>query len=609
MSAGDIALFDSQGPGEGQQGQIRLAGFTAAGLCPQTGFCLVLDGATGGNNAFGILALLAAYKQFPNSTYLNAAVTIANWIYANLYSNKGYGGYFAGYPDQGIVPKTLENGKSTENNADIFAAFTALAAVESAEGDSSAASQWTMRANLAGDFVMQMYDKTTGHFFAGTVPAAQGVGAGINPSGPSNDGDVINTFDFLDAQTFTTLAMASAARYQSQIDWHAPLMWTMNHFQSSVTAAGMSFQGYDLIDATERAATGGPAGIAWEFTSQTIVAMKLVDSLYGTSQFSGQITSYLNQIHQVQTAAPFTDSQGVVAATLQNGDTIPPYDQCLVTPYQCIAERVGLAATIWAIAAEEGLNPLQGTGLPVQQPQATITGIFPASSSIPTITPGEWVSIFGTDLSASALTWSGNFPTSLGGTSVTIDGKAAYLSYVSPTKINLQVPDDSTIGSVPVVVTTAGAGSTNSTVTMAQVAPSFLLLDKTHVAGIILRTDGSGAYGGGTYDILGPTGTSLGYATVAAKAGDMVELFGTGFGPTNPPVVAGQAFSGASPATNAVSVFMNSTSVTHGFVGLSGPGLFQINMTIPANLGKGDVPLLATVENVSTPSGVVISLQ
>ncbi|MBZ5608563.1 MAG: hypothetical protein LAP38_09910 [Acidobacteriia bacterium] len=78
---------------------------------------------------------------------------------------------------------------------------------------------------------------------------------------------------------------------------------------------------------------------------------------------------------------------------------------------------------------------------------------------------------------------------------------------------------------------------------MAQLAPSFLLLDAKHVTGIIIRSDGSGAYGGGTYDILGPTGNSLGYATVTAKAGDSVELFGVGLGPTSPAVPAGQAFS------------------------------------------------------------------
>ncbi len=74
------------------------------------------------------------------------------------------------------------------------------------------------------------------------------------------------------------------------------------------------------------------------------------------------------------------------------------------------------------------------------------------------------------------------------------------------------------------------------------------------MAGIILRSNGTGAYGGGTYDILGPTGSSLGYATVAAKAGDTVELYGVGFGPTNPGVPAGQPVTGTVVTTNTVTL-------------------------------------------------------
>jgi len=191
---------------------------------------------------------------------------------------------------------------------------------------------------------------------------------------------------------------------------------------------------------------------------------------------------------------------------------------------------------------------------------------------------------------------------------VTIDGKAAFLSFVSPGQINLQVPNDTSNGAVPVVVTTP-SGSETSTVTLAQFGPSFFLLDSKHVAAIILRSDGSGTYGGGTYDIVGPTGASLDYPTVAAKAGDIVELFGTGFGPTNPAVLAGQAFSGAAPTTNPVTLLLNNLSVPPAFAGLSGAGLYQLNLTVPSGLGTGDVSLQASVGGVATPSGVVISLQ
>ncbi len=191
---------------------------------------------------------------------------------------------------------------------------------------------------------------------------------------------------------------------------------------------------------------------------------------------------------------------------------------------------------------------------------------------------------------------------------MTIHGKAAYLSYASPGQINVQSPGDTATGTVPVVVTTA-AGSVTSSVTLAQVSPTFFLLDSKHVAGIILRPNGKGAYGGGSYDILGPTGISLGYATVAAKAGDVVELFGTGFGPTNPVVPAGQTFSGAAPTTNPVTLHINGMTVTPAFAGLSGAGLDQINITVPSGLGTGDVPFQATAGGAQSPTGVVISLQ
>jgi len=241
-------------------------------------------------------------------------------------------------------------------------------------------------------------------------------------------------------------------------------------------------------------------------------------------------------------------------------------------------------------------------------PSITSGGIVPVGSTVATIQSGEWVSIYGSNLASSAVTWNGKFPTSLGGTSVTINGKSAYLSFVSPGQINLQAADDTATGTVLVGVTTA-SGSAASTVTLAQFGPSFLLLDTKHVAGIIVRANGSGPYGGGTYDIIGPSGASLGYSTVAARAGDAVELFGTGFGPTNPAVPAGVTFSGAAPTTNPVTLYINGVSVTPAFAGLSGAGLYQINFTVPSSLGTGDVSLVATVGGVQTPPTVVISLQ
>ena len=123
---------------------------------------------------------------------------------------------------------------------------------------------------------------------------------------------------------------------------------------------------------------------------------------------------------------------------------------------------------------------------------------------------------------------------------------------------------------------------------------------------------GSGAYGSGaySYDILGPTGTSLGYKTVAAKPGDVVELYGIGFGPTNPAVPSGRAYTGPpGVATDSITITINGTPVTPSFAGVVVPGLFQFNLTVPAGLGSGDQPLLASVNGMSTQNGVAFALQ
>jgi uncharacterized protein (TIGR03437 family) len=249
---------------------------------------------------------------------------------------------------------------------------------------------------------------------------------------------------------------------------------------------------------------------------------------------------------------------------------------------------------------------LAGTASNQPAPSILPGGVVPLYSKATTIQPGEWVSIYGSNLASVPVTSNGPFPTSLGGTSVTIDGKAAYLLFVSPGQIDLQAPDDTAIGAtVPVEVTT-GAGTGTSTVTLGQFGPSFSLLgDTEHVAGIILKADGS-------YDILGPTGSSSGFPTVAAKAGDVVELFGVGFGPTTPFVPSGQLLPvSATPITAnyPVQLTIGGAVVPSTPAYLSEEGLYQINVTIPAGLGTGDLPLTATVGGIQTPAGVVISLQ
>jgi len=64
-------------------------------------------------------------------------------------------------------------------------------------------------------------------------------------------------------------------------------------------------------------------------------------------------------------------------------------------------------------------------------PSITSGGIVPVFSTANTIQPGSWVSLYGSNLASQTSLWKGDFPTNLGGVSVTIDNKPAYLWFVA----------------------------------------------------------------------------------------------------------------------------------------------------------------------------------
>jgi hypothetical protein len=215
---------------------------------------------------------------------------------------------------------------------------------------------------------MEMFNPNTGCFYAGTEPVGTVPNSGVDPTGPQRGNDVINVFDFLDANTFTTLALAAAPRYRDRIDWRRPVQCVLDKFVQSITVGGQEFHGFNLVENP----TAGPNGIAWEFTGQAVVTMQFVDRLYQESRFEGNSDFYLDQIRQAQSLAPFSDGRGLVASTLQDGNLLPPIEQCLSTPFQCIAERVGLAATTWAIFADREFNPLAA---PIEPGSITIVKV------------------------------------------------------------------------------------------------------------------------------------------------------------------------------------------------------------------------------------------
>jgi trimeric autotransporter adhesin len=266
-----------------------------------------------------------------------------------------------------------------------------------------------------------------------------------------------------------------------------------------------------------------------------------------------------------------------------------------------------LTASIVALNPGGAPSAAARLSITVAQPAVAQGGVVPLYSSTSVIQPGSWISIYGTGLGNGTYTWTGNYPTSLGGTTVKIDNKPAYLWMVSPTQINLQAPDDTATGTVNVVVTTPN-GSTTSTVTLAPYGPSFSLLPASnYAAAVILTPDGSGAYGGGAYDLAGPVGQFT-FSTRPAKPGETVEFYGVGFGPTSPSVLAGKAFTGSAPTTNPVTITIGGTNARVLFAGITASGVYQFNVVVPS-VGSGDQTMVATVGGVASPPNVLVTVQ
>ena len=240
-----------------------------------------------------------------------------------------------------------------------------------------------------------------------------------------------------------------------------------------------------------------------------------------------------------------------------------------------------------------------GTPWPASKASLSVVN---AASLQPGLASGGWVTIFGTNLSPITDDWTssiidGRLPESLDGVSVAIGGNLAYLAYISPSQINALSPDLSP-GTAPVVVHTP-SGDTQAMIVAQTVQPAFFQWGNYAVA---TRTDFSYATKNGTFA----------QATVPAAPGEVIILWGAGFGPTNPVAPVGvESPSGSVYRTaNPVSVTLGSTpAVVYGAALAPGfAGLYQVAIQIPRSLSDGDYPLIATVSGVQSPASVLLTV-
>jgi uncharacterized protein (TIGR03437 family) len=180
---------------------------------------------------------------------------------------------------------------------------------------------------------------------------------------------------------------------------------------------------------------------------------------------------------------------------------------------------------------------------------------------------------------------------------VTINGKAAFVYYISPTQINVEAPDGLPSGTVPIVVTNNSQMSAPFNAQVATYSPAFLLYGGASYAIASHYPD---------YSFVGNPSTIPG--TIAANPGDTLVLWGVGFGPTNPSIPAGTAVTGTPTVNGSVSVTVGGAPVNVLYAVLSpdATGLYQIAIQLPASVPTGAVALQASVGQVTSPAGVSI---
>jgi uncharacterized protein (TIGR03437 family) len=236
-------------------------------------------------------------------------------------------------------------------------------------------------------------------------------------------------------------------------------------------------------------------------------------------------------------------------------------------------------------------------------PMITTASFVNAASLAPGGSAGEFISIFGANLASTTRLWrtsdfvNGTLPTSLEGVTVTIDGKAAYVAYVSPLQLNVVAPNVTTVGPVFVTVKNNGLTSGSITVPMSAVHPGLFLFKGNAIV----------AYHSDNVTPVGASGVVTG--STPAKPGETIVLWGTGLGPTNPPYPEGQILTTGYPCAGLPTATIGDTPATVTYAGLAIAGVYQVNVTVPPTAQDGDLPVVIQLQGASSQANAIITVQ
>jgi adhesin/invasin len=213
------------------------------------------------------------------------------------------------------------------------------------------------------------------------------------------------------------------------------------------------------------------------------------------------------------------------------------------------------------------------------QTQVTIAGISNAASGQQVFAPGEIISVYGTGL-GDFVQSAGALPLTmfLAGFEASVNGNPAYLYYVSPTQVNLQIPYETAPGPATLTVGNPYANATYD-FQLSATAP-----------GIFMTSAG----------FLNPSSS--------AAPGETVTLYVTGVGQLRPAIPDGEAPTNAnSKPVQAVSLTVGGVTAVTSYVGVPtwSVSVLQINFVVPASAAPGKQPVVVTVGGASSQTAYI----
>ena len=247
-----------------------------------------------------------------------------------------------------------------------------------------------------------------------------------------------------------------------------------------------------------------------------------------------------------------------------------------------------------------------------------LRAVVDAAAAKPGLAMNSLLSIYGNDfqvagssrLAGPADYVGGTFPKLLGCIAVEVAGQRTPVTYVQSDQINAQIPTLTQTGTVNVQVI-ANPGQVNElrsdvgTISLQNYAPQLFAFNGTSVAALIANT---------AIPVANPSVVASGRP---AKPGEIISLFATGFGPTNPVYQAGELASGTvlAPIRDPISVSVGGITLAASDVLFAGAaptlisGLYQINIRIPAATADGDIPVSVQIGGITSAAGTTIPVK